>query len=114
MYFTQNGNDADDERTRTMQTNLSTTNLYNALADGILKAAAERIGYAREDLDRVVEALKMGDELHRIILDALCCAACGPVAPWETYAAKAAEQIADAVSTREFETGLKIDMTKGA
>ena len=114
MYTNQNGNHADDERTRTMQTNLSKTNLYNALADGILKAAAERIGYSREDLDRVIEALAMHDDLHRIILDALCCAACGPVAPWETYVAKAAEQIASAISEREFATGLKLDMTKGA
>lgn len=97
-----------------MQTNLSKTNLYNALADSILKAAAERIGYARGDLDRVIEALAMHDDLHRIILDALCCAACGPVATWEIYAAKAAEQIASAISDREFATGLKLDMTKGA
>ncbi len=114
MYTNQNGNAADDERTQTMQTNLSKTNLYNALADGILKAAAERIGYAREDLDRVIEALAMHDEAHRIILDTLCCAACGPVASWDTYADKAAEQIASAISEREFASDLKIDMTKGA
>ena len=41
-------------------------------------------------------------------------AACGPVATWEIYAAKAAEQIASAISDREFATGLKLDMTKGA
>ena len=96
----------------TTTTNLTKTNLYNALADSILIAAAEHLGYSCADLDRVVEALAMGDDLHCIILDTLCCAACGPVASWQTYAAKAASEIASAISERECETSLRLDMTK--
>ena len=97
----------------TTTSNLTKTNLYNTLADSILGAAAEQLGYSRTDLDRVVEALALGDELHQIILDAICCAA---VSPWTLaagYTANTAERIASAVSSREFESGLKIDMRKG-
>ena len=91
---------------------IAATNLYNALADSILAAAGTHLGYSRTDLDRVVDALAMGDDLHRLILDTLCCAACGPVATWQTYAAKAASEIASAISERESATGLRLDMTK--
>ena len=96
-----------------MKTTMPRTELFNELASGILNATAAKLGYAREELDRIVGAMWMEDELHQIILDAICCAA---VSPWTLaagYTANTAERIASAVSSREFESGLKIDMRKG-
>ena len=89
------------------------TDAFNTLADGILNATAENLGYSREGLDRVVGAMRMDDELPRMILDAICREASRKPAAWRNLATRAANEIASQVSAREFECGLKIDMKKG-
>ena len=89
------------------------TDAFNALAEGILNATTAHLGYTREELDRVVGAMRMDDELPRMILDAICREASRKPSAWRNLATRTANEIASAVSSREFESGLKIDMAKG-
>jgi len=89
------------------------TDRFMELANGILNATAEHLGYSREELDRVVGAMRMDDELPRMILDAICREASRKPSAWRNLATRTANEIASAVSSREFESGLKIDMAKG-
>ena len=57
--------------------------------------------------------MRMEDELPRMILDAVCREASRRPAAWRNLATRTANEIASTVSSREFESGLKIDMTKG-
>ena len=88
------------------------TDRFTELASGILNATAENLGYTREELDRVVGTMRMDDELPRMILDAICREASRKPAAWWNLATRAANEIACAVSSREFECGLKIEMRK--
>ncbi len=88
------------------------TETFNALADGILNDAAANLGYSREELDRVAREMGMEDELLRLVLDAVCRVASRDRS-WRNLTFRAANEIAGQVAEREFETGLKIDMTKG-
>ncbi len=88
------------------------TGTFNALADGILNDVAANLGYSREELDRVAREMGMEDELLRLVLDAICCEASRD-RTWRNLTFRAANEIAGQVAAREFETGLKIDMTKG-
>jgi len=111
MYFTQNGNDAGRRKeAKTMYLTMHRTDAFNALADGILNATAENLGYSREDLDRVVGEMRMEDELPRMILDAICREVSRKQSAWRGLALRTANEIASQVSSREFETGLKINM----
>ena len=89
------------------------TDAFNDLAEGILNATAENLGYTREEMDRVVGEMRMDDELPRMILDAICREASRKPNAWRNLAMRTANEIASTVSSREFESGLKIDMTKG-
>lgn len=89
------------------------TDAFNALADGILNATAAHLGYSREELDRVIGKMRMEDELPRMILDAICRETSRRPKAWRNLATRTAIEIASAVSSREFECGLKIDMRKG-
>ncbi len=113
MYTNQNGDAAGWRKEKAMYLTMHRTETFNALADGILNAVAERLGYSREDLNRVVREMRMEEELLRLVLDAICREASRKQSACCNMAMRAANEIASQISSREFETGLNIDMTKG-
>ncbi len=96
-----------------MRTTISTTKKFDDLVNGILNAAASELGYNRGELNRITKEAEMDEELIRMIVDAMCRDVSRSASAWSCFARRTANEIADAVSAKEFDAGIKIDMTKG-
>jgi len=96
-----------------MRTTIPTTKNFDDLTNGILNAAASNLGYSRGELNRITKEAGMDEDLTRMIVDAMCREVSRSAALWSSFARRTANEIADAVSAKEFDAGIKIDMTKG-
>jgi len=110
MYFTQNGNDAGRRKDQTMRTTIPATKNFDDLANGILNAAASDLGYSRGELNQITKDAEMDEELTRMIVDAMCREVSRSAGAWSAFARRTANEIASAVSAKEFDAGIKINM----
>jgi hypothetical protein len=92
---------------------IPTTKLFDDLVNGVLNAAASDLGYSRGELNRITKDAGMDEELTRMMVDAMCRDVSRSASAWSGFARRTANVIADAVSAKEFDAGIKIDMTKG-
>ncbi len=96
-----------------MRTTIPTTPKFDDLVNGILNAAASEMGYGRGELNRITKDAEMDEGLIRMIVDAMCRDVSRSASAWSGFARRTANEIADAVSAKEFDAGIKVDMTKG-
>ena len=96
-----------------MRTTIPTTRRFDDLVNGILNAAASELGYSRGELNRITKDAEMDEDLTRMIVDAMCRDVSRSAAAWSAFARRTANEIADAVSAKEFDAGIIVDKTKG-
>ena len=90
-----------------MQPVIPITRLMDELINAILNAAAADLHYSRGELNELIKDYAMNDDLARMIVDAVCREVSRSAGNWQSFARRAADEIASAVSARDSQAGIK-------